>query len=275
MDNAAIVPELGGTMTPPSDSTPVSIVLIARDASRTLARCLDSTQGFDDVLLMDTGSADDTLTIARRYSHLRVVEGPFVNFSDARNRAAAMARHPWICPLDTDEWLSPPLVAALQSFRPASDRHVHAFWRINWFAGRRLRSALGREWIRRVYHRDHIRFVGAVHERLLLMDDQWPPVAALPGAVEHDPYADVGHLFQKRWFYARPDLRAGLKPGGPLKAMLRGGWRFLRGWLFKGGVIDGWRGFALAAADAYGVFLKYLWAYDAARRDSSDRIKGA
>ncbi len=257
-------------MTPERPIAPVSLVIIARDAGRTLQRCLASTEGLPDVLLLDTGSTDDSLSIAHQCPWVRQVEGPFVNFSDARNRAAALARYDWICPLDSDEWLDPVLAAALRDFRPVSPNHVHAFWRHNWMLGAPLRSRLGREWIRRVYHRQQVRFEGAVHEQLRLRNGGGRPAGApLPGFVGHDPYADLGQLFHKRWVYARPELRGTLKAGGPFKASLRAFWRFLQGWLFKGGLRDGWRGFALASADAYGVFLKYLWAHSA-RRCASD-----
>lgn len=247
-------------------SAPVSIVLIARDAERTLERCLASTAGFDDVLLMDTGSTDATLEIASRHPHVRLVQQAFEDFSANRNAAAAMARHDWICPLDADEWFDPLLVAQLRTFAPGAETQVHAFWRYNWFLGRRLRSKLGREWIRRVYHRRRVRFVGAVHERLLLIDSGEPPsVAKLPGHVGHDPYASVGHLFEKRWTYAQPDLRK-TKAAHPAIASLRALWRFIRAWIFAAGFMDGWRGFVIASADAYGVFLKYVWGY-AAQQD--------
>ena len=246
---------------------PVSIVIITRDSARLLRRCLDSTRGFDDVIVFDNGSTDDTLDIASGYDHVRVLQGPFVDFSDVRNRAAAQADNDWICPLDADEWLSDELASALQSFASDDPQTVHAFWRLNWFAGRQLRSKLGREWIRRVYHRRQVRFAGAVHEHLECLDGSRPKVEPMPGAVHHDPYRDVGHLFHKRWYYAKPALR-GAKRGGPLAASLRAIWRFLRGYIFAYGFIDGWRGFAIATADAYGVFLKYLWGFAARRADA-------
>jgi glycosyltransferase involved in cell wall biosynthesis len=252
---------------------PVSLVLIAKNAERTLARCLDSTRDFADVVLLDTGSTDRSLELARSFPHVRVLQGPFVNFSDARNRAAALARHDWIVPVDTDEWLSPELTAALLRFAPGATDQVHAFWRINWFAGQRLRSRLGREWIRRVYHRGTVRFEGAVHERLVLIQGGRPGVAALEGQIFHEPYASVGHLFEKRWFYAQPELRGPVAAAHPFAASLRAGWRFLRAYLLHGGFMDGWRGFTLAAADAYGVFLKYVWGY-AERRSSSAQTRG-
>lgn len=253
---------MGSRSTPNSPrSVPISIVLIARNAERTLEACLASTASFDDVLLMDTGSTDATLEIAARHPHVRVVQQAFEDFSANRNAAAQLARHDWICPLDADEWFHPMLATQLKSFAPDHDAQVHAFWRFNWFLGRRLRSKLGREWIRRVYHRQHVHFVGAVHERLRLIDGGGAPSASkLSGHVGHDPYASVGHLFEKRWTYAQPDLRK-TKAAHPAIATLRAFWRFVRAWIFAAGFIDGWRGFVMASAEAYGVFLKYVWGY--------------
>ncbi len=253
------------TMKDDRRAQPVSIVLIVKDAMRTLAACLDSTREFEDVVVLDTGSTDGSLELARSYPHVRVFEGPFGDFADARNRAAELAAHDWICPLDADERFAPELIRALRSFQPVAQDDVYTFLRRNWFLGRRLRSRLGRDWSRRVYHRRAVRFDGKVHERLLRLDGSRPGDHRLPGWIEHEPYADVGHVFAKRHFYARPELFGAGRGRHPFLAALRAGWRFWRILLIDGALIDGWRGYLLARAMAHGVFLKYVWAYYAAR----------
>lgn len=240
----------------------VSVVIIVKNASRTIQRCLESVAGFDDVVLVDTGSTDETLEIARHFPEVRIEAIPFSGFDSTRNRAALFAQNDWILPLDADEWMTEALTEEISNFEAPGDRVVLSFWRHNWFAGTALRSKrLGREWIRRIYHRQAVKFEGAVHERLVLVDGTGRPrVAELKGKIGHEPYADVGHLFQKRWFYAQPELRR-LKSAGPFMAMTRALWRFIRGYFLQGGMIDGWRGFLLVSADAYGVYLKYVWAF--------------
>ncbi len=248
-------------------ATPLSIVLIVKDAERSLQRCLASTLGFDDVVVLDTGSSDASLEIARGFSHVRVFQDEFVDFSSARNRAAQHARHEWICPLDADECFSEELAGSLRAFRPRDERTVYAFLRQNWFLGRKLHGRQGAGFSRRVYHRQQVRFEGAVHERLVLLDGGTPQAQRLAGVLEHDPFADVGHLFRKQWFYAQPELFGLHRGRHPAVALLRAFWRFLRTLVFDRGFQAGWPGVVLAAAESYGVFLKYTWAYYSARQE--------
>lgn len=253
-------------MITPVSKPAISAVLIVRDAERVLERCLASLAAFDDVVLYDNGSADETLAIARRFANVRVASGAFDGFGPTRNSAAALARNDWILPVDADEWLTPELTQALLALRPEGDRSVYAFWRRNLFLGHRMNSRLGREWIRRLYHRRFVRFEGRVHESFHTLDGSPIEVRPLAGEIMHDPYGSIGHLFQKRWLYAQPDLRGELRGAHPFMATLHAAWRFLRCYLLYGGLIDGWRGFVLSVAEAYGTFLKYVWNYASRRQ---------
>lgn len=88
----------------------LTAVLIVRDAARWLPGCLESLTGvdsaIDDICVLDTGSVDDTLAIARATPGVRTDQGPWRDdFSDARNRALAMARTDWVLSVDADERL--------------------------------------------------------------------------------------------------------------------------------------------------------------------------
>jgi Glycosyl transferase family 2 len=89
---------------------PKSVVVLARDEERCVARCLDSVigRGFDDILVVDTGSIDATLDIVTGYrgSGVRLVRTPWPDsFADVRNFAVESVRAGWIIFLDADEWL--------------------------------------------------------------------------------------------------------------------------------------------------------------------------
>jgi glycosyltransferase involved in cell wall biosynthesis len=91
-------------------TAPKSIVVLARDEERCMARCLDSVigRGFDDILVVDTGSTDATLDIVARYreSGVRLAQTPWPDsFADVRNFAIRGVRAGWIVFVDADEWL--------------------------------------------------------------------------------------------------------------------------------------------------------------------------
>jgi glycosyltransferase involved in cell wall biosynthesis len=251
-------------MTPSSSSAlrlPVSAVILARDAEQTLARCLDSLTDFDEVLLYDNGSRDGTLAIAARYANVRIVQGTFDGFGPTRNRAAGAARHDWIFNIDSDEWLTPRLRDSLKQVGLENPGTIYTFIRRNLMFGHVPRSLLGWELIHRLYHRRHTGWTGKVHESIGPLDGSPMRTHKLAGELWHDPYRSVGHLFHKRWIYAQPELRDRLKPLHPGLAALRALWRFLRCYVIQVGFVDGWRGFVVSVADAYGTFLKYTWAY--------------
>lgn len=246
---------------------PITAVVLARDGADTLERCLSSLSDFAEVLLYDNGSTDATLEIAARFANVRIIKGHFDGFGPTRNRAAREAKHDWIFNIDTDEWLTPVLQESLRG-APLSDLQIiYTFTRRNLMFGHVPRSILGRELIHRLYHRDHVGWEGKVHEYIVRLDGAPLLTKKLRGELWHDPYRSVGHLFQKRWIYAQPSLRDRLKPRHPALAVLRALWRFLRSYVILIGFIDGWRGFVVSAADAYGVFLKYVWAYEERTRN--------
>ena len=246
---------------------PISAVLLTRDAAATLERTLASLTDFTEVLVYDNGSTDATLEIASRFPNVRIVNGHFDGFGPTRNRAAREAKHPWIFNIDSDEWLTPELRESLRGAPINDPQEVYTFIRRNLMFGHVPRSILGWELIHRLYHRDHVGWEGKVHEAIVQLDGARLRTHRLRGELWHDPYRSVGHLFQKRWIYAQPELRDRLKPLHPGLAALRALWRFLRCYVFQIGFIDGWRGFVVSVADAYGTFLKYAWAYDERTRN--------
>lgn len=240
----------------------VSVVLIVGDGVRGLRRCLDSLRAFDDVVVLDNGSSGAAAAIIADCPWVRRVAGEFQGFGPTRNLAASHARNDWLLSIDADEWATPELVDTLRVLRPTDGRFIHTLVRRSVFLGRPLRSGLGRERLKRLYHRRHYRFEGGVHEWFVALDGGRVRSQRLAGGeVWHDSYTDIGELFHKRWLYAQPALRDHLRHRHPALALLRAWWRFVRCYLIKAGFIDGWRGLVLAYAEGYGTFLKYAWRY--------------
>ena len=99
----------------PSD-IPVTVVLLTWNSGKTLRRALESVQGCAEILLVDGGSTDDTLTIGHKFG-ARVVPqpgGPIADFAMVRNLGLQAATNPWILFLDSDEYLSPEALAGMR-----------------------------------------------------------------------------------------------------------------------------------------------------------------
>ena len=100
---------------PPPGSVPVSVVVLTRDEEVNIGRCLASVAWADQVMVVDSGSTDATVPIARSLG-ADVVEQPWLGFSGQREFALRFPdlRHDWVYFVDADEWVSPQLAAGDQ-----------------------------------------------------------------------------------------------------------------------------------------------------------------
>ena len=105
-----------------------SVLILTLNEERDLPRCLASTTGCDDVVVLDSGSTDRTCELARE-AGARVFANAFENFAQQRNHAhrAITFRHPWVFHLDADEQLTPELAAECRA-RAAEDPPLDGFW---------------------------------------------------------------------------------------------------------------------------------------------------
>ncbi|MCS6802021.1 MAG: glycosyltransferase family 2 protein [Chloroflexota bacterium] len=180
----------------------VTGAVIARDEETTIAGCLRSLAWTDELLVIDSGSRDRTVEIARR-SGARVEHRPFTNFAEQRNAALDWAETEWVFFLDADERISRQLAAEA---RAALERPEAGFWipRRNIILGHRMRG--GGWWPDkqlRLLRRERARYDPAqgVHE-VARLDG---PAGELTSPIIHYNYRHLRQLFVKQWRYAQQD----------------------------------------------------------------------
>ena len=164
----------------------VALVMIVKNGAATLARCLSSVQAHvDDMIVLDTGSTDDTVAIAGRFG-ARVHHFQWVDdFSTARNAALDFSACDWNLVLDDDNWLE----SGHEHLRRLGTRpFLGQIAIINRFMqGTELRQAT--EWGTRVLPRG-VRYAGRIHEQAVNHGDF--PRQRLDIRVGHDGYMPQG-----------------------------------------------------------------------------------
>jgi glycosyltransferase involved in cell wall biosynthesis len=122
---------------------PVSTIILTKDASRDLPECLRSLDWCDDLHVVDSGSCDDTVGIAKN-SGAHVLYNPFISFGHQRNWAIdhCQVRYPWILFLDADERSTPEFEHQLKNAIDRADEEVAGFY-CCW------KTMLGGQWLRR------------------------------------------------------------------------------------------------------------------------------
>ena len=179
----------------------ISVAIIVKDGEKYIGQCLQSLAAFDEVLLMDTGSADRTLEIARNFGNVRIEEGEFDGFGPTKNRAAGLARHDWILSIDSDEVVTPELSKEILSLS-LDDSRVYRFSRQSYYNGKFIK---GCGWypdrILRLYNKARTAFNdNNVHESVMVKAGMG--ITDLSGAIKHYPYDSAGSLVTKLQFYS-------------------------------------------------------------------------
>ena len=239
----------------------ISAVMITRDSADTIEQCLQALVVFDEVVVCDTGSADDTIARVRAFANARVFEIDFAGFGDAKRAAVNKASSDWVFSIDSDEIVDAALIHALASWDTDGDQNrLGVIDRRNFFIGRHIRyGGLGRDHIPRLFHRQTHEFSTAkVHEGIVI--GRHSRKIRLAGGIDHFTAPDINSRINKMRDYselAAPTVRV----FHPLVVMLRVLYTFTKSYLLQLGFIAGWRGLVIAWCAASGVFFKYMKGY--------------
>ena len=253
----------------------LSVIVITRDEADRIERCLDSVLPVaDEIIVLDSGSTDQTVEIAGRYTD-RVYETDWPGYGPQKQRALDQARCEWVLSIDADEALSPELrTEIVETLRSNPDAVGYKLpWGVTIYGktlkfGRSARAPL------RLFMRKGAAFSDAmVHEKVL------PPagkIRKLKGRLLHYTHRDFGHALYKNaeyaWLGAQLRYREGKKGGGLIGATFRGLLEFFKVYIFRGGFLDGPAGFLMAVIYSQVTFNKYagLWAL---KREEKNREK--
>jgi glycosyltransferase involved in cell wall biosynthesis len=243
------------------ESTPrLSAILIVRNEAHCVERCLRSISSIaDEIIVLDSGSTDETVSIARRFTtKVEVTDWP--GFGPQKNRALNRARGEWVLAIDADERLTPQLAASIRAAIELPSATVNGYF-IEFLAtwcGKPVRFGdWGGKRHLRLFRRTCAQFTDdLVHERVTCQ----PPVyRTLDGLMIHDTIAADDEAFDKCYRYAELSAQKLIAQGrgGLSSAALHSTWTIIRGYLVKGGFLDGTTGWKVAWVTAMGTWLCY------------------
>jgi len=234
----------------------ISVCILAKNSASTIRGTLDSTHSFQEVLVLDNGSTDQTIEIAQSYPNVRVLRYPFIGFGPLRNYLSAQATHDWILALDTDEALSPALLSELTTL--TLDPHTaYSFPRHNFYNGKHIK---GCGWypdrVTRLYYRKTTAYSNSdVHESV-----KSSHTTLLKSPLYHTPFRSTAEFLAKMQQYSSlfAQQNAGKRPSSLLKAFFHSLYAFFRSYFFQRGFLLGAEGFIVSLYRSNMAFYKYL-----------------
>ena len=237
----------------------LSVTIITHNEADMIENCLRSVAWADEIIVVDSGSDDDTVAICQRYTDKVTVTSDWPGFGKQKQRALDLATSDWVLSLDADEVLSEATQQAIQQAIQQPRYNAYRIRRQSYFLGKLIRYGDWRnDYQLRLFRRDKARFDGAVvHENVIVSGD----VGQIKVPMLHYTYDSLEELLDKLQRYSTAGAQqrfAQGKTASPLKAILKSWWAFWRHYLIKGGFMDGWRGLIIGRYIAHYTYYRYL-----------------
>ncbi len=240
----------------------ISVVIITKNEAANISECIESARQLsNDIVVVDSGSADETVSIAMR-NGATIVAQRWDGFGNARNAGAKSAKHDWIFSLDADERISSSLVESIRRLEPEDPSVIYGFKRQSYLVSKKIRFGdWGRDRVYRIYRRDRTAWnLFPVHEAL--MTGVHTRKRIIRGNLEHYITKSIDRNREKMIRYAK--LCASKycllgRKASVIKMFLSPVFSFLSGYIFRFGFLDGREGFDIARSAAYYTWLKYYY----------------
>ena len=242
----------------------LSIAIIAKDEADRIDMCLDSLAFADEVVVVvDSASRDDTLSIAQSYG-FKVISQSWLGYAGQKQFAVDACTNEWVMILDADERIPRETAEVISRLlaQPPTDIAAYGFMRKNIFHGRWFkRCGWWPDRVVRLVNRGR----GAFSEKLV--HEQWivgGAVKQLNEAIEHFSFRDYAGLIEKMQNYstlAALQMKTEGRRTGWWTSISHGLWTFVRSYFLELGVLEGFDGFVISTTNAGGSYLKYakLW----------------
>nr|WP_199066927.1 glycosyltransferase family 2 protein [Chromobacterium sp. ASV5] len=235
----------------------LSVVLITKNAGTQLEKCLQSASFADEIVIVDSGSSDDTLSIASAYK-AKVIHQDWLGFGLQKQFAVRQASHDWVLCLDADEQVSTELSFSIKKMLENPQAAGYRFARCNRFMGRFLKHGEGYpDWSLRLFDRRRARWSDdAVHEYVICEQ----PVETLSGDLLHESGEDIALYLAKQNRYTTlqaEQLFARGKTVGAAKLVFSPLLRFFKFYVVRRGFLDGLPGLVHISIGCFNSYIKY------------------
>lgn len=236
----------------------LSVIIITKNAERHVKRSLESCKWADEIIIIDSGSTDQTLDIASQYTQ-NITQTDWPGFGPQKNRALAKATGDWVLSLDADEYLSDELKSEIQQAINLNNTDAYSIPRRSKYCGHTIRFG---DWrndnVVRLFKRGCASFSNdLVHEKLLVTGT----IKKLNNHLYHEAFSSLEEVLNKMNQYSTLGAEMRFKKGQTAslsKAISHSLWTFIRGYFFRLGFLDGKAGYMLAISNAQGCYYRYL-----------------
>ncbi len=244
----------------------LSIIINSYNGDQYLQAVLDRFYAFDDIVLLDNYSTDNTIAIAQKYHNVRIFYSVYLGMGALRNLAFSYAKYDWGLFVDCDEIFSCELTEYLLSMQLLSG-NIYSILRDNYYNNYKVTtSGWNNDWVLRIYNRQETQYNdNKIHESIERKNLHIVKITA--GKISHFPYVNSNELIIKLQNYSTQYavdkvVKLAKNSVSLWFIMLRFIVAFIKFYFIKLGFLDGAHGFIISSYNAFGVFAKYIKCYE-------------
>jgi len=240
----------------------ISVTILTKNSQEYITECLSGLILFEEVIILDNGSIDKTIEIAKTFENVKVFEHEFIGFGPMKQLGTFYAQNDWVLSVDSDEIFSTQLVSEILNLK-LDENCIYSILRDNYY-NKRLIKACGwdNDYQVRLFNKIKTNFNNKqVHEGLIQKNMN---IVKLHHSFKHYTFKEAGELLLKMDQYSTLYAHEyrGKKKSSPLMAFMKGSFAFVKNFFLQKGFLYGYEGLLISISNANGVFYKYIKLYE-------------
>jgi glycosyltransferase involved in cell wall biosynthesis len=249
----------------------LSVIIITKNESTHIGSCLQSVLWADEIIVLDSGSEDDTVEICKQYTdNVFITDWP--GFGIQKQRALDKARGDWILSIDADEVVSTQLRAEIEKALQQEQYNGYDIPRLSSYCGKEIRhGGWWPDYVLRLFRRNAGYFTeSVVHERIVVQGE----IGKLSSPLLHDAFVNLDEVLHKVNDYSSLGAQMLHQKGvqsSVSKAIFKAFWIFIRTYWLKAAFLDGRQGLMLSISNAEGTYYKYVKLLELQNRQSHQK----
>jgi glycosyltransferase involved in cell wall biosynthesis len=240
----------------------ISVIIITKNEEHAIHDCLSSISWADEIIVVDSGSTDNTVSICKSYNARVEITDDWPGFGAQKNRALSLATGDWILSIDADERVSKDLQYEIQTIiKTKKNDQAFRMPRKSSFCGQFIKhGGWCPDYVLRLFpnNQNEARFSDdLVHERVVFKGS----IGTLINPIIHISYSNLEEVLGKMNTYSSAGAQmafAKSKKGSLKLALSHSIWTFIRMYVLKFGFLDGRMGFILAVSNSQETYYRYL-----------------
>jgi len=237
----------------------ISAAIITKNEENNIERCLESLSWVDEIIIIDSGSTDNTLNVCKNYN-CSITSSKWLGFGKTKQLAVSKTSHNWVLSIDADEEVSRELASKIKLLLKSNDFFGYQIRRKSFYLGKKINfSGWQNDYPLRLFNKNFGNFNdNPVHEKVQLKTEN---ISIIEEPLIHYPYPNLESHIAKINSYtsiAAENLHNQNRKTFLIVPPLAGFFKFVKTYFLKLGFLDGKIGLVLAIMSSWYVFLKYL-----------------